>query len=130
MSGDELNWQKNVRPIKCKKVTLKVDHKVNVRSIADKGTYNLQENFLYTNNGNLLFCLDYNTKSKVDRGKYSISDKLDLHDYNIEYASYRLMDFIIKNYRAGNRCLLIITGHGSATCKTDTIKNNLKQWLN
>ncbi|MFP3032723.1 MAG: DNA mismatch repair protein MutS, partial [Wolbachia sp.] len=28
MSDDELDWQKNVKPIECGKVTLKVDHKV------------------------------------------------------------------------------------------------------
>ncbi|MGL9717296.1 MAG: Smr/MutS family protein [Wolbachia sp.] len=127
MSDDEPNWQKNVKPIKCEKVTLKVDYKVNIKSVADKGTSGLQENFLNTNNG---FCLDYNTKSKVDRGKYLISDKLDLHGYNIEDAYYKLIDFIIKNYRVGNRCLLIITGQGNATGKTDTIKNNLDKWLN
>ncbi|MCM1000895.1 MAG: Smr/MutS family protein [Wolbachia endosymbiont of Melophagus ovinus] len=130
MSDDELDWQKNVKPIKSEKVTLKVDHKVNIKSVADKGTFNLRENFLDANNVSLSFCLDYNTKSKVDRGKYSISDKLDLHGYNIEDAYCKLIDFIIKNYRAGNRCLLIITGHGSATGKTDTIKNNLNKWLN
>jgi DNA-nicking Smr family endonuclease len=69
-------------------------------------------------------------KSKVDRGKYFISDKLDLHGYSIEDAYCKLIDFIIKNYRAGNRCLLVITGYGSATNKTDTIKNNLNKWLN
>ncbi|NSM57095.1 DNA mismatch repair protein MutS [Wolbachia endosymbiont of Atemnus politus] len=130
MSDDELNWQKNVKPIKCEKVTLKADHKVNVKSIANRGTSDLQKNFLNTNNGNLSFCLDYNTKLKVDRGKYFISDKLDLHGYNIEDAYCKLIDFIIKNYRVGSRCLLIITGHGSATGKIDTIKNNLNNWLN
>ncbi|GFY79968.1 DNA mismatch repair protein MutS [Trichonephila inaurata madagascariensis] len=67
MSDDELDWQKNVKPIECGKVTLKVDHKVNIKSMVDKGTSNLQRNFLNTNNDNSSFCLDQNTKSKVDR---------------------------------------------------------------
>lgn len=46
MSDDELDWQKNVKPIKCGKVTLKVDHKVNIKSMVDKGTSDLQGIFL------------------------------------------------------------------------------------
>ncbi|CAG5057178.1 unnamed protein product [Parnassius apollo] len=34
----------------------------------DKGNFDLQRNFLNNNNGNSSFCLDQNTKSKVDRG--------------------------------------------------------------
>ncbi|MDR2831665.1 MAG: Smr/MutS family protein [Rickettsiales bacterium] len=130
MSDDELDWQKNVKPMECGKVTLKVDHKINIKSMVNKDTFDLRENFLNTNNVSLSFCLDYSTKSKIDRGKYFISDKLDLHGYNVEDAYCKLIDFIIKNYQAGNRCLLIITGHGNATDKTDTIKNNLNKWLN
>ncbi|MDR2978357.1 MAG: hypothetical protein LBU56_02960 [Rickettsiales bacterium] len=63
MSDDELDWQKNVKPIECGKVSLKVDHKVNIKSVVDEGTSGLQGNFLNTNNGNSSFCLDYNTKS-------------------------------------------------------------------
>ncbi|QKX02185.1 Smr/MutS family protein [Wolbachia endosymbiont of Dirofilaria (Dirofilaria) immitis] len=130
MSDDELNWQKNVKPIKSEKITLKVDHKVDIKSVIDKGTFYLQENFLNTNIGNLPFCLDYNTKSKVDRGKCFISDKLDLHGYSIEDAYCKLVDFIIKNYQAGNRCLLVITGQSSTVGKTGVIKSNLSKWLN
>ncbi|MDM8335117.1 Smr/MutS family protein [Wolbachia pipientis] len=130
MSDDELDWQKNVKPIKCGRVTLKVDHEVGIKSVGDKCTFDLRENFLSTNSVSLSFCLDYNTKSKVDRGKYFISDKLDLHGYNIEDAYHKLIDFITRNYRAGNRCLLVITGQGNAISKTGTIKNNLNKWLN
>lgn len=130
MSDDELDWQKNVKPIECGKVTLKVDHKVNIKSMIDKSISGLQENFLNTDNGDSSFCLDYNTKLKIDRGKYFISDKLDLHGYSIDNAYCKLIDFIIKNYQAGNRCLLVITGHGNSTDKIETIKNSLNKWLN
>ncbi|NUY39711.1 DNA mismatch repair protein MutS [Wolbachia endosymbiont of Litomosoides brasiliensis] len=129
MSDDGLDWKKNVRPIKCGRVALKVDHKVDVKSMVNKGTFDLQEKFLSTNNISLSFCLDYNTKSKVDKGKYFISDRLDLHGYNIEGAYCKLIDFIIKNYQAGSRCLLVITGQSNATGKEDTIKSNLNRWL-
>ncbi len=130
MSDDELDWKKNVKPIECGKVTLKIDHKVGTKSIVNKGTSDLQEKFLSTNNISLSFCLDYNTKSKVNKGKYFISDRLDLHGYNIEDAYCKLIDFIIKNYKTESRGLLIITGQGNGTGKADTIKNNLSKWLN
>ncbi|QKX03327.1 DNA mismatch repair protein MutS [Wolbachia endosymbiont of Litomosoides sigmodontis] len=129
MLDDDLDWKKNVKLTKCEKVTLKVDHKVDVKSIVNKGTSDLQEKFFSTNNISLSFCLDYNTKSKIDKGKYFINDRLDLHGYNIECAYCKLIDFIIKNYQAGSRCLLIITGQSNVTGKTDTIKNNLSRWL-
>ncbi|CCF78492.1 SmrmutS family protein [Wolbachia endosymbiont of Onchocerca ochengi] len=130
MLNNELNWQKNVKPIRSEKVTLRVDHKVNIKSIVSKDASYLQENFLNIDNGNLPFCLDYNTKLKVDKGKCFISDKLDLHGYSIEDAYYRLVGFIIKSYQVGSRCLLIITGQGNTVGKTDIIKNNLSKWLN
>ncbi|WCR58171.1 Smr/MutS family protein [Wolbachia endosymbiont of Ctenocephalides felis wCfeJ] len=130
MSDDELNWRKNVKPIKCGKVTLRVDHKVNIKSVVNKGTPYLQENFLNVNKGNLPFCLDYNTKSKVDKGKYFINGRLDLHGYNMGDAYYKLIDFIVRNYQEGSRCLLIITGQGNTTDGADTIKSSLNKWLN
>ncbi|QKX01614.1 DNA mismatch repair protein MutS [Wolbachia endosymbiont of Cruorifilaria tuberocauda] len=130
MSNDELNWQRNVKPIKSEKVALRADYKINIKSLVNRATFCLQENLFGVGNGNLPFCLDYNTKSKVDRGKCFISNKLDLHGYSMNDAYYKLVDFIIKNYRVGNRCLLIITGHGNTVGKADIIKNSLSNWLN
>ncbi|MGL9725282.1 MAG: Smr/MutS family protein [Wolbachia sp.] len=125
MSDDELDWQKNVKPINCEKVALKINHKVNIRFMSDK--VSLREKFLNIDNVGLSFYLDYNTKLKVNKGRYSISGKLDLHGYSIDNAYYKLINFIIKNYQIGNRCLLIVTGN--AADKTDTIKSNFSKWL-
>ncbi|WP_168464420.1 Smr/MutS family protein [Wolbachia endosymbiont of Ctenocephalides felis wCfeT] len=128
MSDDELNWQKNVKPIKCDKVTIKIDHKIDLNSADSKGySFIAKEN---SHDIKLSFCLDYNTKSKVDKGKYFISDRLDLHGYNVEDAYYKFIDFVTKNYQAGNRCLLVITGYSHAINKAGTIKNSLHKWLN
>ena len=132
MSDDESDWQKNVKPIKCEKVTFNIDNQINLKSTINERYNNIhsfpsKENSLNTN---LSFCLDYNTKSKIDKGKYFISDRLDLHGYNMDDAYYKLIDFIVRNYHIGNRCVLVITGYGSATNKTGTIKNNLCKWLN
>lgn len=130
MPDDEPDWQKNVKPIKCDKIIIKADQKINVKPL-DHKKYNNFSNAT----GNLFdinssYSIDYNTKSKIDRGKYFISDRLDLHGYNIEDAYYKFTDFIIKNYQVGNRCVLVITGYGSATNKAETIKSNLYKWLN
>ncbi|MDR2978358.1 MAG: Smr/MutS family protein [Rickettsiales bacterium] len=50
-----------------------------------------------------------------------------MHGCNIDNAYCKLIDFIVKNYQAGNRCLLIITGHGNTTDRTDTIKYSLNK---
>jgi DNA-nicking Smr family endonuclease len=127
MSGNELDWQKNVKPIKCGKINLDTNHKINLKPIKNDYPLILKDDFFNTG---VSSCLDYNTKSKVDRGKYFISDRLDLHGYNVDDAYYKLMDFVVRNYQTGGRCLLVITGYGSATNKTETIKNSLYKWLN
>ncbi|MDD9331631.1 MAG: Smr/MutS family protein [Wolbachia sp.] len=130
MSDGELDWKKNVKPIKRGKIILSVDHKIWLRSKENERydyPFTLKENSLNTN---LSSCLDYNTKSKIDRGKYFISDRLDLHGYSAEDAYYKLIDFVFRNYHIGNRCVLVITGYGNATNKTGTIKSNLSKWLN
>jgi len=164
MSADELDWQKNVKPIECQKVILNqptskfvhdekfseethnsifgasfstkkielrkrsnIDYQINMNNSECDHSFFSQKSFPYTN---LSFSLDHNTKLKVDRGQYFIGAKLDLHGCNIDDAYYKLMDFIIKNYQIGNRCLLVITGHGNSTNKVGAIKNNLHTWLN
>lgn len=162
MSDNELDWQKNVKPIVCQKVTLNqptsqfvhdekfseethnnifdasfstkkielrkrsnVDYQMNLNKC--NHSFFSQKSSPYTS---LSCSLDHNTKLKVDRGEYFIDAKLDLHGCHIDDAYYKLVNFIIKNYQIGNRCLLVITGHGNSTNKVGAIKNNLHKWLN
>ncbi|MGN7619096.1 MAG: Smr/MutS family protein [Ehrlichia sp.] len=74
--------------------------------------------------------LDYNTKKKVDKGKYRIDNVLDLHGYTLNTAYNALTNFIIKNYNLGNKCLLIITGWNSTNKhNNNSIKGNFGKWL-
>ena len=73
--------------------------------------------------------LDYNTKKKVDSGKYTINDVLDLHGYTLNNAYNALINFVIKNYNLGNKCLLIITGWNSTQYNDNSIKSNFSKWL-
>lgn len=160
MSDYELDWQKNVKPIKCEKVTLNDPTlKTNYVGKFSKETHGkMCDAFFVTeeskfhkrfnanhqinvNHGkhdhHLVSCknslnthsLDHNTKLKVDKGKYCIDDRLDLHGYNTESAYHKLTDFIMKNYHKGNRCLLVITGYGNSINSSGAIKNNLHKWL-
>ncbi|WP_253299962.1 Smr/MutS family protein [Wolbachia endosymbiont of Chironomus riparius] len=127
MLDDESDWQKNIKPIRCNKAIQNDEHKINLRSVIQNEKY---DNFI-TQKFDCISssCLDYNTKLKIDRGKYHISDRLDLHSYTIDNAYYKLIDFVIQNYQRGNRCLLVITGYGSTQNNTETIKSNLYKWL-
>ncbi|QKX01152.1 DNA mismatch repair protein MutS [Wolbachia endosymbiont of Dipetalonema caudispina] len=130
MLDDELDWAKNVKPIKSERVTLRSRYKIDIKPVIDRDIPCLREDFFNINSGSLPFCLDYNTKLKIDKGKCLINNKLDLHGYSIEDAYSKLIDFIIENYKVGNRYLLIITGQSNIVGKTEIIKNNLSKWLN
>ncbi|MBV0899485.1 MAG: Smr/MutS family protein [Wolbachia endosymbiont of Fragariocoptes setiger] len=106
------DWQKNVKPIKSKKNALNnnVDFKIKIK----------QKDFTSD-------CS--NKQLKINRGKYFINDTLDLHGYNIEDAYNKLIDFIIKSYKVGNRCILVITGYGNAKNKIGMIRDHLYEWL-
>ncbi|MDN5247590.1 MAG: Smr/MutS family protein [Wolbachia endosymbiont of Tyrophagus putrescentiae] len=114
------DWQKNVKPIKEKKVIFSTDHKINLQP-ANSDRCDYSSAFSESP-----FCL---IKLKVDSGKYLISGKLDLHGYSIESAYHTFVNFIVRNYQIGNRCLLVITGYGNKMNKMETIKSNLPKWL-
>lgn len=57
--------------------------------------------------------IDRRTAERLRRGKMPIEARLDLHGHNVEQAHGALNSFIAVNYRAGRRCLLVITGKGS-----------------
>ena len=133
MPDDESDWQKNVKPIKCDRIITKADHKINIKPLGHRKhlcPFTSTENLLGSYDLSSSYSIDYNTKSKVDKGKYLISDRLDLHGYSVDDSYYKLIDFITKNYQAGNRCVLVITGYGSTINEAETIKGNLHKWLN
>jgi DNA-nicking Smr family endonuclease len=112
MSSD---WQKNVKRIKCKKVTFNIDHKTKLQQ-------------KQVNTDSVTVKLDIFQVST--RNRHFINATLDLHHYSINDAYNKLMNFIIQNYQSYNRCLLVITGHGNTTTEVETIKSSLHRWLN
>jgi len=55
---------------------------------------------------------DAPTVTRVQKGEYAIDGRLDLHGRTLEQAHNQLVAFIEAQYRAGSRCLLVITGKG------------------
>ncbi len=112
MSSD---WKKNVKHIESNRITFDIDNHIKVRQ---------KQTFI----DNSTMSLDTLQISAND--KHIVNATLDLHHYSINDAYHQLIDFITKNYQTCNKCLLIVTGHGSTTNEIETIKSSLHIWLN
>ncbi len=71
---------------------------------------------------------DRESAKRLDTGKIKIAGKLDLHGMTQTEAHAALTDFILTSVRAGRRCVLVVTGKGSAT-KPAVLKANVPRWL-
>ena len=58
--------------------------------------------------------LDHHSEGKLRKGDYPIDATLDLHGLTREQAFNRWQAFLKREYHAGARCLLVITGKGKA----------------
>jgi len=67
---------------------------------------------------------------KLRDGYFSYQDHLDLHGLNRLQARAATNEFIMKNFSARRRCVLIIPGRGlNSRDKEPILKNNLITWL-
>ena len=67
---------------------------------------------------------------KLRRGKYSISDELDLHGLNVTEARSALNDFIVECRTRGYRCVRIIHGKGTRSgISGPVLKPRVYRWL-
>ena len=57
--------------------------------------------------------LDRRTEQRFQQGKMQIEARLDLHGMTLAEAEPAVRDFIRRQYAAGKRCVLIITGKGT-----------------
>lgn len=80
--------------------------------------------------------IDRNTHDRFRRGEMEIESKLDLHGRTLDAAFADVKSFIAANYRAGRRCVLIITGKGRQKPDADIfeqrggLRRSLPDWLN
>jgi len=74
--------------------------------------------------------LDKRSAQKLRRGQYSIDARLDLHGLTQAEAHARLRRFLVKSQDAGCRCVLVVTGKGTAGPEAGVLRRELPRWLN
>lgn len=83
--------------------------------------------------------LDKRSAERLRRGQMTIDGRLDLHGHTQADAHRALDAFVAGSYRAGRRCVLIITGKGGARDDvgggimpdrdSGVLRRNLPRWL-
>ncbi len=83
--------------------------------------------------------LDKRSAERLRRGQMTIEGRLDLHGHTQADAHRALDAFIAGSYRAGRRCILVITGKGGPRDDVDggfmpdrdsgVLRRNLPRWL-
>lgn len=76
--------------------------------------------------------IDRSTANKFQKGKMLIDGRIDLHGMTQEVAHNALNAFIEDSWRAGKRCVLVITGKGSRADeygRTGLLRERTPQWL-
>lgn len=76
--------------------------------------------------------IDRSTATKFQKGKMSIDGRIDLHGMTQDVAHNALNAFIEDSWRAGKRCVLVITGKGSRADeygRTGLLRSRTPQWL-
>ncbi len=75
--------------------------------------------------------IDRNLRRKMDKGEYPIDGILDLHNYTLEQAYEKLLQFIQKAYSEELRLVLLIVGKGKRSENgRRQIRSMLPIWLN
>ena len=76
--------------------------------------------------------IDRSTANKFQKGKMTIDGRIDLHGMTQDVAHNALNAFIEDSWRAGKRCVLVITGKGSRADEYGRIgllRQRTPQWL-
>ena len=89
--------------------------------------------------GTAIAGLDKRSAERLRRGQMAIEGRLELHGHTQADAHRALHAFITGSYRAGRRCVLIITGKGGPRDDVDrgfmpdrdsgVLRRNLPRWL-
>ena len=74
--------------------------------------------------------LDRRTMERLRKGKLRPDARLDLHGLTANHAYTALCDFLYRAHVTGMRCVLVITGKGSAQKGGGVIRRELSTWLN
>jgi DNA-nicking Smr family endonuclease len=72
--------------------------------------------------------LDRRSAEKLRRGELRLEGRLDLHGMTQDEAHYALTGFLVRAQEAGKRCVLVITGKGSAE-RGGVLRAAVPRWL-
>jgi len=74
--------------------------------------------------------LNRKTMKKLKRGELPVQDFIDLHGFTKEEAEEEVKAFLIRSYKLGLRCVLIVHGRGlNSPDSLPVIKEGLPRWL-
>jgi len=73
--------------------------------------------------------IDRRTAEKLRRGLLAIEARLDLHGHTQSEAHAALTSFIETSWRAGHRCILVITGKGGIGRQAGVLRTAVPGWL-
>jgi len=74
--------------------------------------------------------LSRKTMKKLKRGELPVQDFVDLHGFTKQEAEVELKEFLIRSYKLGFRCVLIVHGRGLNSPESlPVIKEGLPRWL-
>jgi DNA-nicking Smr family endonuclease len=76
-----------------------------------------------------LFSLDRRTAERLKRGQIPIESELDLHGFTQEEAFAALDGFLEQAWTVGSRCVLVITGKGTAREGGGVLRSMIPGWL-
>ncbi|MSP67388.1 MAG: hypothetical protein EXQ96_04710 [Alphaproteobacteria bacterium] len=72
--------------------------------------------------------VDKRTAQRLRRGRMAIDARIDLHGRTEAAAHAALQQFLVRSARAGQRCLLVVTGKGRGG--EGVIRKGVPRWLN
>ena len=74
--------------------------------------------------------LDRGTAKRLCDGAIRPEARLDLHGRTVEEACKAVAEFVARSQMSGRRCVLVITGKGSAGPGSGVIRGEFSGWLN
>tara|TARA_R110002110_G_scaffold109418_13_gene272954 strand:+ start:1736 stop:2275 length:540 start_codon:yes stop_codon:yes gene_type:complete len=75
--------------------------------------------------------VDRRRSQRLRQGKVEVDGTIDLHGMSQTQAYQSLMRFLDDSYRAGRRCVLVITGKGlRETGEVGILRRQVPKWLN
>jgi DNA-nicking Smr family endonuclease len=74
--------------------------------------------------------LSRKTMKKLKKGELPVQDFIDLHGFTKQEAEVEVKEFLIRSYKLGLRCVLIVHGKGlNSPDSLPVIKEGLPRWL-